>query len=556
MIPHLEMLHTKLRDFAARVSRFGRACGKNSTRKVTQSTRSNKGFSMVSATAFTVVAGTWLLVNASVAYPVYMKAAEFRYWSTVRGSAEAGLDYVVSQLDTAYRADTISGYDDTTIDGLPRTTVVPSGVLGSPATVTVSVYNVRAPSTASVYTTSLDDQQLGNSVNDTNLWRIVSATSQYAGLSSTVRVVLAPINDGGGSGGPGGGGGGGTSTVPYFRFALFSQNALTSSGNMTSNAYDSRLGAYGGSNVNGYRGDVGSNTSVNISGNTNIGGNLVVYSTPIASTTAVVASRSGNAQVQNQVKVNGITSGMTGTAGPTVGGSDNVKALEYGSPRSGDYTTPIDKSLSQSQMTLAVAPSSPTGSYNVGAISISGNGRVIVRQGAAPVSSISVSSNNTIIVPPGNYKASSISISGNGQIQIESTVTTNTAIYLEGSTAGSNVAQISGNGVANATTIPAKFQIYTNSSKNVQVSGNGNFHGVIYAPSSNITVSGNGNVFGAMVGKGVTVSGNGAVHYDLALADGTYALDNGVGYADPTGGGGTGSVDAVDGLRTVSWEEN
>lgn len=516
-----------------------------------------QGFSMVAVTAFTVVAGCWMLMTAGVALPVYQKAAEFRYWSAVRGSAEAGLDYAVSQLDTAYRAGTTSTYDDLIIDGIAKSTSIPGSVIGSAATVIVTVNNVRAPANASVYNTQLDDLQTGNVVGNTNMWRIVSATSSYAGLSSTVRVVLAPIMITTSS--PSGSGSGTTSTVntPFFQYALFSQNALSTSGNMQSDAYDSRLGAYNAmTNRNGYRGNVGSNTSVSIGGNTSIGGSLEVFSLPKGSTTAVVASRSANASVANQVKVNGITSGLTGTVGSAPSGGDTVLAMEYGTPRAGDYTTPIDKSLSTNQMTLSIAPSAPQGSYNVGAVSVSGNGVVIVRNGAPPVTSINVGSNNTIYIPPGNYKASSMSVSGNGQIRIESGVSTNTIFSMEGSTPGSNVVQISGNGVANSTAVPAKFQIVTNSSKNVQVTGNADFQGVIYAPSANISISGNGNIYGAAVGKSITTSGNGFVHFDLALADTTYAANNSLAYATTTIVTSSGPTNVVNGLQTVSWEEH
>lgn len=550
-------LFRKATDLCQKVCCLTRSEGRNDSVEKTKRTKSSRedGFSMVAVTAFTVVAGTWLLMTAAIALPVYQKSSEFRYWSAVRGSAEAGLDYAVSQLDTAYRTGVASSYDDLTIDGNARSTVLPASVIGNSATVTVTVNNVRPPATASIYNTLLDDQQTGNVVGNANLWRIVSSTATYAGLTSTVRVVLAPVMTTSTSPTGSGSGSASTTNTPFFQYAMFSQNALTTSGNMVSDAYDSRLGAYSSSNRNSHRGNVGSNTSISIGGNTNIGGNLVVFSMPKGSTTTVVASRNANAQVQNQVKVNGITSGFTATDGSAPGGSDNVLAMEYGTPRAGDYTTPIDASLGNDQMTLSVAPSAPQGAYNVGAISVSGNGVVIVRNGAAPVSSINVSSNNTIIIPPGNYKASSISISGNGQIRLDSDLSTNTVISLEGSTPGSNVVQISGNGVANNTTIPAKFQVVTNSSKNVLVSGNGNFHGVIYAPSANISVSGNGNVFGALVGKGITSSGNGAVHFDMALADANYAGTNGLAYATTTIVSSSTTSNVVNGLQTVSWEE-
>ncbi len=505
--------------------------------------RAQNGYSLVAVSVFSVVVATWLMVTASIVIPTYQKGSELGYWSIVRSSAEAGLDYVVSQLDTAFKNGTISSYDDVSLDGTPHVSQVPASVVGSAALVTVSVNNVRAPSTASVWKSQLDDQLAGNIVSNTNCFRVISATSNYAGLSSTVRIVISPMLKLVTTA---------PTTTPFFSYALYSQNALSASGNMITDAYDSRNGAYGAGNNNSYLGDVGSNTSVSLSGNTRIGGNLIVASLPKGSTTATVATRSGNAIVENQIKANGMTSGFTATVGPTPGSSDNVRALEAGTPRSGDYTTPIDKSLSQNQVSLTVAPSSPDGSYNVGAVNISGNGKVIVRNGVAPVSSINVGANNTLYIPPGKYKASSFNISGNGQLQIESNVTTNTVVYLEGNSAGSTVVQISGNGMGNATNIPARFQIFTNSSKSVSLSGNADFKGVIYAPSAGVSISGNGAVYGSVVGKSITSSGNGNIHFDLALKDSTYASTNTIGYV-PAGGSGSNYV--VNGLTTVSWEE-
>ncbi len=518
--------------------------------------RREDGFAVAAITAIGCMAGFWLLAAASTVYPAYQKAAEFRYWTNVRSAAEAGLDYTVSQLNMAMQTGTTSTFDDPTTDAAPKVTTVPSSVTGSFATVSVSVLNVAPPETSSVWDSQLVADPSGQTPGhpSSNYWRVITSTAQYAGLSSQVRIVLKPTYTGGS-----GDGGSGSVTVPYFNFAIFSQNAFTSSGNMRSDAYDSRNGAYGGSNVNDYRGDVGTNTSINISGNTIIGGSAVVSSLP-TSTTLVVATRGGNARINSMLKTNGIASSFTQTIGDYPGVNDTVRGQHKPTmvapiegvspnPRVVGYT-PTLISQSQAQVSLAPAPSAPSGSYNVGAVSVSGNGRVIIRNGATPPSSINVSSNNTIYIPPGNYKASSMSVSGNGQIIVESSVSSNVTWSLEGNSAGANVLTLSGNGIANQTAIPAKFQIYTNSSKNVNISGNANTHAVIYAPSANASISGNGNFFGSLVAKGATVSGNGMVHFDLALADPTYAQQNGLGYTQAT----TPALD-ITGLQTVSWEE-
>ncbi len=62
-------------------------------------------------------------------------------------------------------------------------------------------------------------------------------------------------------------------------------------------------------------------------------------------------------------------------------------------------------------------------------------------------------------------------------------------------------------------------------------------------------------IFGAVIGKDVVNSGNGAVHFDKALSDsgGTWGLT----YVNQTGstGSGAGSTLMFTGDRTISWQE-
>lgn len=501
-----------------------------------------RGFGVPSVVAMSCVVGLWMTVAAGLVLTSYSKVSEYKYWSTVRSSAEAGLDYVVANLNQSYASGSSSAYDDLTVDGVSKTTQLPSGSFGSGVTVTVSVNNVAPSASSSVYDSTLDPPAPTGTGGESsrvssNGWRVVQATANYAGLSKSIKVVLRPVYEA-------------TGSSPLMPYVLLAKGFLNGSGNMRTDSYNSQNGAYGGTNVDNYNGHIASNTRIDLGGNTIIGGNAYVTSLPKGSTTAVVATRAGNARIMNRLEVNGITSGFTQTQGPHPGSNDNVLATEPPYPstmRTGDSATPIDASLSEGQVAVVTAPSAPGDSYTVGSINVSGNGRLIVRNGATPASStVNVTGNSTVYIPPGNYKASSLNVSGNGQITIESSVSTTTKIFLEGNSPGSNVAQISGNGVANNTAIPAKFQILTNSSKNISVSGNGNFYGVIYAPAANISVSGNGNIYGAIAGNDTTVSGNAMLHYDKALNDSSYAASVGLSYS---------SQPALLGFQTISWQE-
>ena len=77
--------------------------------------------------------------------------------------------------------------------------------------------------------------------------------------------------------------------------------------------------------------------------------------------------------------------------------------------------------------------------------------------------------------------------------------------------------QIDGNGLANTTDDPANVHIYSLGTADVQLNGNADFTGVVYAPNSTIQSNGNGNINGALVGKSINFNGNAQMHYDIQL---------------------------------------
>ncbi len=87
--------------------------------------------------------------------------------------------------------------------------------------------------------------------------------------------------------------------------------------------------------------------------------------------------------------------------------------------------------------------------------------------------------------------------------------------------------KIAGNGVANSGRPEAFFLWGTRpqsraTAQSIDISGNGNLSGVVYAPNADISLKGggnSGNVFGSIVGKNITLTGNSAFHYDESLAD-------------------------------------
>ncbi|MBW3623266.1 MAG: hypothetical protein KY468_07640 [Armatimonadetes bacterium] len=124
----------------------------------------------------------------------------------------------------------------------------------------------------------------------------------------------------------------------------------------------------------------------------------------------------------------------------------------------------------------------------------------------------------------GNKK--SIEIKGTDSLLVAGTG--QTVFYLDGD------AEIAGNGIVNSTALPPNLLIYGRSTNNaasppipgclnIDIGGNGHFHGAIYAPQASISLNGggsNGSVSGSLAGKSVTFNGNGTViHYDESLRE-------------------------------------
>lgn len=123
---------------------------------------------------------------------------------------------------------------------------------------------------------------------------------------------------------------------------------------------------------------------------------------------------------------------------------------------------------------------------------------------------LTVNGQNTVTLGAGTYYFSSIDISGGGKLNVTGAAT----VYVAGDVS------IAGDGVATASNLPTNLTINVQGSRNVSISGDGDFFGKVYAPQSSISVSGNGDLYGALIGDTFSDSGNGNIHYDVALGSG------------------------------------
>lgn len=225
-------------------------------------------------------------------------------------------------------------------------------------------------------------------------------------------------------------------TTSAFNFGIFAKDSVTLTGNAATDAYNSSLGSYGGSNVFS-RGHVGTdsttNSTVTLTGNATVQGNVT---TGVGSTPSSVIVTTGNAAIT------GTTSAATS--------SQNPQAVTTSVSSSGALSI-----SGNTTVTLAA------GTYNYSSLSITGNGRLRAT-GAVTI-----------------YVSGSISIAGNG-ISTSSSQPPNMLIYETGT---SNVS-LSGNGSLYA-------GIYAPNSA-VSNTGNGTLYGAVV--SRTYSQTGNGAI--------------------------------------------------------------
>ena len=118
----------------------------------------------------------------------------------------------------------------------------------------------------------------------------------------------------------------------------------------------------------------------------------------------------------------------------------------------------------------------------------------------------SLTGNATYELPPGRYYFNDLTLSGQSTLNISGP----TVIYLTGDL------DTAGGRLANDTEIPGNLKILMTGGT-ARLTGNIDFHAVIYAPNTDVTITGNGSLYGAVVGKTLDMRGTGDIHYDEAL---------------------------------------
>jgi hypothetical protein len=134
----------------------------------------------------------------------------------------------------------------------------------------------------------------------------------------------------------------------------------------------------------------------------------------------------------------------------------------------------------------------------------------VVPSDAMNLGAIDVGGDATTTLAAGTYRVSSLTVSGNGRLIID---TSHGAVNLY----VSGPISIAGNGISNNSGIPSNFNLVETGTAAVTFSGNASFSGTVYAPNSVLSLNGNGTMYGAFIGGGLRLVGNGAIHYDQVL---------------------------------------
>ncbi len=258
--------------------------------------------------------------------------------------------------------------------------------------------------------------------------------------------------------------------IRHFRYGAFGDSALYMGGNAMIDSYNSDSGSYLSQALNGpdssgnlygdTGGDIGSNGTVTLAGNTQVHGDAGTPDTVIAS--------GGNVDVYGTNSSNEPTNTL-----------DPITQAEM------DYAKLVNKAPAGFTLTGASAYNTSTHALTVQG----GSGSITFNQsGVYYFSSMYIASRSQLIVPLG--------------VQV--------IIYMTG-----NFNSL-GQGIQNTSLKPENLQIYS-TGDSVNVAGGSGAYMSVYAPNASINLLGSSDVYGSFVGKTFTNAGGAKVHFDEDL---------------------------------------
>ena len=316
--------------------------------------------------------------------------------------------------------------------------------------------------------------------------------------------------------------------TPTFNNAVFATydqcGALTFGGGGTTNSYDSST--YSG---------VGLPTFSATDGNVGTNGNLTTNGNPTAINGNLYTPRSGTGSCTNNTNV---------TAWTNNSGHVNGSIVEL--PQTITYPNPIISAPGTTDVSLsgATCPTSPNaiagcqvsgndiylppGNYHD--ISISGQTRLHFSPGVYNINTFSESGNNTALYIDETGCASPCGTAGfdlapgSGAVILKVSGNDSSGNPVA---AGTSVLTLTGNSVQNPSLVPTNFQILYAGVGSLNLKGNSNAAGLIFAPNAAFAFNGNNSAwYGAVIGKTMSDMGGVNIHYDRHLTKSAYTVGN------------------------------
>ncbi len=316
-----------------------------------------------------------------------------------------------------------------------------------------------------------------------------------------------------------------TPKVPASSYAAFATDntcaALSFSGNININSYDStNLTGSTTPTMSSTGGNVGTNGNLTLGGSAEVDGNLYTPRTGVGKCTS------------------GAVDALTET------GRADVKGSIVQLPAAVAYPTPQIPSPSPlpaagiSTVTgacalLGLTPTNCTENSASGTITIDGKGSTL------SLPSLAVSAQIKIVLvanqPPARYNFNSISLAGGSSIGASATGPTQdvlvnivgknpdgTAIATPVDFTGGTYVSVTGCPTTCSNYDASMLQFIYGGTGEVKLTGNTQAAATFYAPNAQITLSGTADVYGSILGKRISNTGTGNLHYDRRLSHDFY----------------------------------
>jgi hypothetical protein len=293
-------------------------------------------------------------------------------------------------------------------------------------------------------------------------------------------------------------------------------------GNLGSNGSDggTAISTSSGSVINGGLAAACGTSCISVGGTTT-GGTTGIPTVDLPP--APPAPSSSTTTCSNNSPTSACTIKVTGTG---TSSTQTVLCTAKDVPVSDCKASDVNKTITITVTTQSIVPQAIIGSSATGAdkypvinlVGTTGN----IETGTA--SGVSLSGKENLTLYPGRYIVSDLDISGNSTLKTVQLNGDPVILYVVNRT---NVEQvetltISGNGIANTSTA-AGLQIYSNTSDDIKLNGNGALRAAIYAPKSSLTLNGGGNsgeLVGTYIGKTINFNGtNARIVYDESLGN-------------------------------------